>query len=53
MKDYDCSCWVDYPNDSLKKPNGKWICKDKYEYIGKSKRGKTRCKKKEQAERSE
>lgn len=31
MKDYQCSCYVEYPNQSHKNKNGTWKCVDKYE----------------------
>ena len=30
---YQCSCYMEYPNISCKKANGKWICVDKYEKV--------------------
>ncbi len=45
-KEWDCSCWVEYPNESHIHRNGKWKCKDIYEYVGKSKQGCTHCRKK-------
>lgn len=33
MKDYDCSCFAEYPNKSHILKNGKWKCVDKYEKI--------------------
>ena len=42
-KDYNCSCWMDYPNE-LHKRACEWKCVERYEYVGKSPRGKTRCK---------
>lgn len=47
MKNYDCHCWLDYPNKSHKNNNGTWKCKDCYEYVGKSKQGATHCKRTE------
>lgn len=28
-----CTCWEDYPNPSLGRANGNWICKDAYRCI--------------------
>lgn len=46
----ECSCWRKYPNEWLKKDNGRWKCVDLYECIrdcnghyGYGK--KTKCKK--------
>lgn len=49
---YDCSCFVDYPNESHRKINGSWKCVDKYEkcedWKSKSIYGcKTHCRRKE------
>ena len=30
MENYDCSCWRPYPNELKKRPDGTWICRDKY-----------------------
>ena len=29
----ECTCWVEYPNESHRKQNGKWKCVDDYECI--------------------
>lgn len=31
----ECTCWVDYPNESHKFKNGKWKCVDNYECVRK------------------
>lgn len=31
MKDYQCSCYVEYPNENHKFKSGKWKCVDRYE----------------------
>lgn len=28
-----CTCWREYPNEAHRKPNGKWICVDKYKCV--------------------
>lgn len=28
-----CTCWIEYPNTSLKKASGKWKCVDKYKCV--------------------
>lgn len=33
IPEYQCSCYVPYPNESHKHKNGKWKCIDKYEPI--------------------
>lgn len=33
MKDYQCSCHIEYPNENCKFKNGKWKCVDKYEKV--------------------
>lgn len=53
MKDYQCSCWVHYPNESHKKKNGTWKCVDRYECVrdlvdGKNWDAATHCKRKEE-----
>lgn len=45
-KEWDCSCWVEYPNTSHIHKNGKWKCKDRFEHVGKSRYGCTHCRKK-------
>lgn len=30
---YQCSCYVSYPNECLKRKNGKWKCVDEYKPI--------------------
>ena len=30
---YQCSCYLPYPNECLKRKNGKWRCVDKYRPI--------------------
>jgi len=44
MVDWDCSCWVDYPNESHKCKNGHWKCVDRFEFVGVSENGCTHCK---------
>lgn len=43
--EYDCSCQMEYPNTNLKKHNGEWKCAMCYVLQGKTKSGKTCCKK--------
>ena len=45
QKAKECRCWVDYPNKSYKKENGKWKCIDDYECIMQHDgwKKKTRC----------
>lgn len=33
IPDYDCSCYLPYPNKSCKRKDGKWKCVDKYEPV--------------------
>ena len=52
-KNYDCSCFADYPNENHKRKNGSWKCIDKYEKCEDWKPKsiyscKTHCRKKEQ-----
>lgn len=42
--DYDCSCYMPYPNKCCRRGNGNWICVDKYVNI--PSKGKTKCRKK-------
>ena len=28
-----CTCWMEYPNELVKRKNGKWICVDEYECV--------------------
>ena len=52
-KNYDCSCFADYPNESHRRKDGSWKCVDRFEkcedwqgkYLGSC---KTHCRKKEQ-----
>lgn len=30
---FDCSCYVEYPNEAHKMKNGRWRCVDKYEPV--------------------
>lgn len=30
---YQCTCYMDYPNECYRKKNGSWKCVDKYEPI--------------------
>lgn len=39
-----CSCWVDYPNVSHKKKNGKWKCVDYYSCIYTGLKSNYRCR---------
>ncbi len=32
-REWDCHCWMPYPNKYHKHKNGKWKCVDKYECI--------------------
>lgn len=32
-RDYDCSCYLAYPNPLMKKKNGRWKCVDCMKYI--------------------
>ena len=32
-KDYHCSCHLHYPNNLVKRKNGKWKCVDRYECV--------------------
>ena len=31
--DYQCSCYMPYPNENHRCKNGKWKCVDKYEQV--------------------
>ncbi|MBR2255900.1 MAG: hypothetical protein IJ899_00880 [Blautia sp.] len=31
IPDYDCSCYMPYPNERHRHRNGKWKCVDRYE----------------------
>ena len=31
IPDYDCSCYMPYPNENHRHKNGKWKCVDRYE----------------------
>lgn len=33
IPDYDCSCYIEYPNPNHMRKNGTWICIDRYENI--------------------
>ena len=48
---YQCSCYSEYPNDALKRNNGKWKCVDQYvpiKWVRKNNSLKvTRCRRKE------
>ena len=50
--DYQCSCYMQYPNKYHKHKNGKWKCIDKYEPIKVMNRGNynpcTHCRLKQQ-----
>lgn len=50
-KNYDCSCYQEYPNVLHKRSNGAWKCIDKYEKVEDWKptsacRCKTHCRRK-------
>lgn len=47
MSNYDCHCWLDYPNKTHRNANGTWKCKDCYEFVGKSRQGATHCRRTE------
>ena len=54
IPEYQCSCYVPYPNINHKNKNGRWKCVDDYEPMDYTPRSKsfpiTHCKRKEKRE---
>lgn len=50
----ECTCWLAYPNECVRKSNGKWKCVEEYVCVKDNKgihsNGKTKCKKRSQEE---
>lgn len=49
--DYDCNCWVEYPNPNYYGPQTnnhkyrrRWSCRDEYEHVGTDENGKVMCR---------
>lgn len=42
--DWDCACYMPYPNKNHERYDGTWKCIDCFEFMGTSRQGMTHCR---------